>query len=111
MLKENIITANSVKAGEFTKSDFALISRVRDIINSYAKVGCTGYRYCMPCPKGVDIPAAFSCYNRTLLEKKNSVRIQYIQITSFKKDRSDMTKCIECGKFERHCPQHIEIRR
>lgn len=111
MLKENIITANSVKAGEFTKSDFALISRVRDIINSYAKVGCTGCRYCMPCPKGVDIPAAFSCYNRTLLEKKNSVRIQYIQITSFKKDRSDMTKCIECGKCERHCPQHIEIRR
>lgn len=111
MLKENVLAANSAKAGEFTARDFALIGKVRDIINSYAKVGCTGCRYCMPCPKGVDIPAAFSCYNRTTLEKKNSVRMQYIQITSFKKDRSDMTKCIECGKCERHCPQHIEIRK
>lgn len=111
MLKENVLAANSVKAGEFTARDFALIDKVRKIINSYAKVGCTGCRYCMPCPMGVDIPAAFSCYNRTQLEKKNSVRMQYIQITSFKKDRSDMTKCIECGKCEKHCPQHIEIRK
>lgn len=111
MLRENVLTANSVRAGEFTDRDFALIDRVRDVINSYAKVGCTGCRYCMPCPKGVDIPVAFSCYNRAYLEKKNPVRMQYIQITSFKKDRSDMTKCIGCGKCERHCPQHIEIRK
>lgn len=111
MLEENVRVADSVRAGEFTEKDFALIGQVKDIINKYAKVGCTGCRYCMPCPCGVDIPAAFNCYNRMFLEKKNSVRLQYIQITSFKKDRSDMTKCIGCGKCEKHCPQHIEIRR
>lgn len=110
MLKENIRAANSVRAGEFTERDFALIRKIRDAISRYAKVGCTGCRYCMPCPKGVDIPVAFNCYNRMFLEKKNSVRLQYIQITSFKKNRSDMTKCVGCGKCERHCPQHIRIR-
>lgn len=45
------------------------------------------------------------------LERKSSVRTQYIQITAFKKDRSDMTRCVGCGKCERHCPQHIAIRK
>lgn len=111
MLEENLRVADSVSAGEFSEKDFSLIGQVKEIINKYAKVGCTGCGYCMPCPGGVDIPAAFNCYNRMFLEKKNSVRLQYIQITSFKKDRSDMTKCIGCGKCEKHCPQHIEIRR
>ena len=110
MLEENVRIASSCNAGKFSEADHALISQVRDIINSYAKVGCTGCRYCMPCPKGVDIPAAFSCYNRLFLENKMGVRLQYIQITSFKKDRSDMTKCVGCGKCETHCPQHISIR-
>ncbi len=111
MLRENVRTASTVKAGEFTKEDFALIGAVKKEISKTAKVGCTGCRYCMPCPRGVDIPAAFSCYNRLYTERKMSVIREYWQITSFKKDRSDMTRCIQCGKCERHCPQHIEIRK
>ncbi|MCQ2417256.1 MAG: aldo/keto reductase [Oscillospiraceae bacterium] len=110
MLKENIIAASRVQVGEFTEQDHALIARVKNEIRRSAKVGCTGCRYCMPCPHGVDIPAAFSCYNRMFLEKKNSVRREYFQVTSFKKKRSDMTQCIGCGKCEKHCPQHIAIR-
>ena len=111
MLKENVRAASTVKAGEFTKEDFALIGAVKKEIAKTAKVGCTGCRYCMPCPRGVDIPAAFSCYNRLYTERKLSVIREYWQITSFKKDRSDMTRCIQCGKCEKHCPQHIEIRK
>ena len=111
MLKENVRIAHTVRAGEFTEQDRALIRKVRDAIRAAAKVGCTGCGYCMPCPQGVDIPTAFSCYNKMFLEKKNSVRREYFQVTSFKKERSDMTRCIGCGKCERHCPQHIEIRK
>ena len=92
--------------------DKEMLNEVAAIINSKMKVGCSGCHYCMPCPQGVDIPTAFSCYNKMFLEKKkNSVRREYFQVTSFKKDRSDMTKCIGCGKCERHCPQHIDIRK
>ncbi|MBR5372947.1 MAG: 4Fe-4S dicluster domain-containing protein, partial [Oscillospiraceae bacterium] len=70
-----------------------------------------GCRYCMPCPRGVDIPMAFNAYNRTAVDRLNSVRREYIQVTSFKKKRSDMTRCVECGKCEKHCPQHIQIRK
>ena len=111
MLKENVRIAHTVRAGEFTEQDRALIREVRDAIRAAAKVGCTGCGYCMPCPQGVDIPTTFSCYNKMFLEKKNSVRREYFQVTSFKKERSDMTRCIGCGKCERHCPQHIEIRK
>ncbi|MCQ2408064.1 MAG: aldo/keto reductase [Oscillospiraceae bacterium] len=112
MLRDNVRTAIQSEAGCFTEDERKVIRQVRGAIRKSAKVGCTGCSYCMPCPQGVDIPTAFSCYNKMFLEKKkNSARREYFQVTSFKKNRSDMTKCIGCGKCERHCPQHIEIRR
>ena len=111
MLHDNVRAAHTACAGEFSKADHALIRQVRDAIRQAAKVGCTGCGYCMPCPQGVDIPTTFSCYNKMYLERKNAARREYFQVTSFKTERSDMTKCIGCGKCERHCPQHIEIRR
>lgn len=111
MLKENVRIAHTVQVGEFNAQDHALIRQVRDAIRKAAKVGCTGCRYCMPCPHGVDIPTAFGCYNKMFLEKKLSVRREYFQVTSIKKKRSDMTQCVGCGQCEKHCPQHIEIRK
>ena len=30
--------------------------------------------------------------------------------TALRKDATSASNCIECGKCERHCPQHIPIR-
>lgn len=111
MVEENVQIASSAEAGAFTEEDFKLIEAVKKEINSNIKVGCTGCAYCMPCPKGVDIPTAFRCYNRMYTENKNAGRFEYAQIVAFQKEMSDMSRCIECGKCESHCPQHIEIRR
>lgn len=111
MVEENVQIASSAEAGAFTKEDFALIEAVKQEINSNIKVGCTGCSYCMPCPKGVDIPTAFRCYNRMYTENKKAGRFEYAQIVALQKEMSDMGRCIECGKCESHCPQHIEIRR
>lgn len=110
MLNENIKIASEVEVGEFTEDDFNMIEAVKKEINANIKVGCTGCGYCMPCPKGVDIPTAFRCYNQMYTEGKKSGRFEYMQITGLQKDMSDISKCIECGKCEMHCPQHIEIR-
>lgn len=111
MITENCRTADETGIGIFTEQDHRLIEQVRSKINQTLKVGCTGCGYCMPCPHGVDIPTAFRCYNQSAMHKKFSAMLEYIQITSLKKDASSMNNCTKCGACEKHCPQHIEIRK
>ena len=110
MVKENCRIASDAKANSFTKDDFEVIDKIKSIISESELVGCTGCRYCMPCPKGVDIPALFRSYNMTALEGKHSARFEYAQTVGLKTDPAFATQCIECGKCEQHCPQNIPIR-
>jgi len=111
MVQENIKVASEVQVGEFTETDFALIEQVKSEINKNIKVGCTGCGYCMPCPQGVDIPGAFHSYNMIYAENKKSGRRDYMMCTLMRKTPSSASLCIDCGKCEQHCPQHIEIRK
>ncbi len=110
MVEENCRIASSAKADSFTEKDFDVISKVKEIISESELVGCTGCRYCMPCPKGVDIPALFRSYNMTTVDSKSAARFEYAQTVGLKKDPAFATQCIGCGKCEQHCPQNIPIR-
>ena len=110
MLEENCRVASKVRVGEFTDEDRELVAGVRDAINARVKVGCTGCGYCMPCPRGVDIPALFRCYNEMYTEGKNEGRREYWQTVSLRKERAFARQCVGCGKCESHCPQGIKIR-
>lgn len=111
MIEENCRIATDTDAFSFTDEDFALIEQVKNEIKKKTKVGCTACGYCMPCPKGIDIPTAFRCYNQMYTENKGSGRFEYLQCLAYSKDRKDIKSCVECGKCEKHCPQHIEIRK
>ena len=110
MVEENCKVASEAKAGEFTEEDFALIEGVKSAIKEKIKVGCTGCGYCMPCPKGVDIPGTFYYYNEMYTEKKSSARFNYAQNVGIRKDSAFASQCVQCGKCEQHCPQHLNIR-
>ena len=110
MVKENCRVASEATAGHFTKHDQKLIEVVKREIRAKEKVGCTGCRYCMPCPKGVDIPGTFHCYNTMFIEGKMSGRFQYAQTVGLTEAPSFPSQCIGCGKCEMHCPQGIPIR-
>ena len=110
MVKENCRVASEATAGHFTKHDYRLIEVVKREIRAKEKVGCTGCRYCMPCPKGVDIPGTFHCYNTMFIEGKSAGRFQYAQAVGLTKEPAFATQCIECGKCELHCPQGLPIR-
>ncbi len=111
MIEENIKTAEKGKAGHFGEEDDALVEAVKAEIQKTVKVGCTGCGYCMPCPRGVDIPVTFRCYNEMYSETKSGARKEYLQCTAFRQNQSSASLCIECGKCESHCPQQIEIRK
>lgn len=111
MVKENVRTASEAGVGEFGEAEEQLLKSVVDAINSKVKVGCTGCRYCMPCPKNVDIPGTFAAYNRRYTDGRRAAMLEYFICTALRKDSSSASNCIECGKCETHCPQHIEIRK
>ena len=99
MVEENCRTASEMKAGTFTDEDFELLENVKKAIQEKEKVGCTGCRYCMPCPKGVDIPGTFAAYNTMYTEGKSAGRFQYAQTVGLAEEPPFAS-----------CPQSIPIR-
>lgn len=110
MVQENCRIANDAVAGHFTPEDFAFIDQIIAEIKRTEKVGCTGCAYCMPCPKGIDIPGLFRGWNLMYSESKFSGMYDYFQTVGLRKESAFSTACIECGKCEKHCPQNIPIR-
>ena len=110
MIEENCRTASVAEAGAFGEHEYEMIEKIKSLINENTKVNCTGCRYCMPCPKGVDIPGIFSCYNHMYSESKDSGRKEYFQTIALRKEPAGAAQCIKCGKCEQHCPQSIPIR-
>ncbi|MDO4418468.1 MAG: aldo/keto reductase [Eubacteriales bacterium] len=110
MVRENCRIASEADSGCLTERDFAVLEKVKTAIRAKEKVGCTGCRYCMPCPKGVDIPGIFRCYNFMFTESKAQGRFQFAQTVGLTKKPAFATQCIRCGKCEQRCPQNIPIR-
>ena len=110
MLQDNVETASTTEIGELGREEEQMLSRVVAAINANMKVGCTGCGYCMPCPKGVDIPGAFAAYNRLASEGKFAGIKEHFMCSAARKDSTAVSNCIGCGKCEKHCPQGIPIR-
>ena len=85
------------------------VYNVGNAIRSLGGAFCWGCGYCMPCPKGVDIPGAFRCYNEMYSEGKGAGRREYLQVVSLRKEPALPSQCVACGKCESHCPQQIKI--
>jgi uncharacterized protein len=100
---ENLKTASEAEASSLTGKETEIIDRVKAIYKERIKVNCTACSYCMPCPKGVNIPGCFAAYNNYHIfgEKDGYAWVAPAQRAS---------NCVECGKCETHCPQGIQIR-
>ena len=110
MINENTRIASEAQPGDLTPEDMQIVEQIKQIIREREKVGCTGCRYCMPCPKGVDIPGNFYYYNLMYMEKKSSARLEFAQNIGLRKQPCFASQCVGCGLCEKHCPQHIRIR-
>ena len=110
MVGENARIAAEAEPGHLTEEDRTIVEQIRQIIREREKVGCTGCRYCMPCPRGVDIPGNFYYYNLKYMEKNSRARFEFAQNMGLRKEPGFASQCVGCGKCEQHCPQHIDIR-
>lgn len=69
--------------------------------------GCTGCRYCMPCPAGVNIPGCFQVWNQYHIYRSYPV-VKWGWENMPEQERPE--NCIQCGKCEAVCPQQLSIR-
>lgn len=105
---ENVKSANRSGPGKLTEEELNLISRVREKYREYGVVGCTGCKYCMPCPNGVEIPVIFALYNEYFMKSRDESVIGKYNGTVPPEKRAK--KCAKCGQCEEKCPQKLPIR-
>ncbi len=110
MVLDNVNTAAAAEVGELGEAERKMLEQVVSAINAKMKVGCTGCGYCMPCPKGVDIPGTFAAYNRYYTEGWFPALKEYFMCTALRGSATSASNCVGCGKCESHCPQGISIR-
>ena len=109
MVRDNCAAADRAAPGCVTAEEREVYRRAVEAINAGMKVGCTGCRYCMPCPQKVDIPGTFAAWNRSAYDGRLRGMFDYFMCTAMRRDATSAANCVECGKCARHCPQHIPI--
>jgi predicted aldo/keto reductase-like oxidoreductase len=106
-IMENIRVANEGNPHSLSEKEISIIVQVKEVYRKMLKIACTGCAYCMPCETGVDIPLNFSLYNDMFMFRNPEVNVLlYSELISPERRAS---ACIECGKCEEQCPQHIQI--
>lgn len=82
---------------------------VQAALTAYLTAGtvpCTGCRYCMDCPAGVDIPKSFAMYNQYKLDGRVG---HLLNSHGYMGEAHQPHQCVRCGKCLPLCPQRIQI--
>jgi predicted aldo/keto reductase-like oxidoreductase len=106
MVEENCATAS--RAEPLSEEEQAAMRAAFEEKKKLADLYCTGCKYCMPCPHGVDIPENFSLMNTyRVYGLLDYARGEYGGWMSEHKQTA--ASCQECGECEPKCPQKIPI--
>ena len=94
------------------ESELEALHKVCDIFRSLNLIPCTSCRYCIEeneCPKGIRIPDLFSAMNAHEAFHNWNTGYYYNNIITGN-GHGKASDCIKCGKCEKVCPQHLQIR-
>lgn len=105
-VEDNLHTFNHFEP--LSEKEEETVNTVVAALRARVQNGCTGCRYCMPCPAGVNIPANFRAWNDYHIYQNYSV-VKDRWEKGIGEDAKPMN-CVECGACEELCPQKISIR-
>ena len=104
-VKENIQTF--IDYEEMSSEEIKVADEMAKIIQSQGEINCTACKYCMEvCPKGINIPAAFSLYNQYKVTNNKMLFTIYYDTLS---EEEQPQSCIKCGLCNKNCPQNLDI--
>lgn len=91
------------------EAELAAVKKVQEIFKSKNLIPCTACRYCIDgCPKHISIPDLFAIMNtKQIYHDWNADYYYNVVHTAPGRKASD---CLKCGKCEKVCPQHLQIR-
>lgn len=105
MVEENAATAS--RPDPMSPAEWEQAAAAMQRLEKLADLYCTGCRYCLPCPHGVEIPENFTALNylRVYGLAEPSRRL-YLELAGHQQS-ADF--CRQCGECEPKCPQQIPI--
>ena len=87
------------------------IDQVQEIYHSMNLIPCTACRYCVAgCPKHISIPDLLAVMNTKQLHHDWNADYYY-NVVHTGGGKGKASDCIQCGKCEKACPQHLPIRK
>ena len=108
MVRKNIKVASD--SAFFSEEEWQQLGKAIEEIKKFSELYCTGCKYCQPCPAGIDIPHIFEMYTYFnvygLKEHAKGMMKRYVE-----REGKTFSDCLNCGKCEKKCPQHLEIRK
>ena len=115
-MKENMAIAERVEIGSLSDDELDVLDKAQGIFNSMMKINCTGCGYCLPCPRGVNIPDCFNVYNEKYLFNKKAFGVlphamvnYYMVVGGITNKQASAGLCNHCGRCKRLCPQSLDI--
>lgn len=92
------------------ETELEAVKKVQSIFRGMNLIPCTACRYCTDsCPRQIAIPDLFAVMNTKQIHHDWNADFYYNNVyTGAGRRASD---CIQCGRCEKACPQHLPIRR
>jgi len=114
-IEENLKIAGQAHPHSLTSEELQLVSRAEKTYRQLMKAGCTGCRYCVPCPASVAIPVCFELYNNVhmfdALDENKFMYAARLCGTITGGTPGYASQCVRCGQCLEKCPQHLDIPR
>ena len=110
-MQDNLSAMKDFKA--LDEKELEAVMKVCGIFGNLNLIPCTSCRYCVEeneCPRSIRIPDLFAALNAHEAFHNWNTGYYYNSVITGN-GHGKASDCIKCGKCEKVCPQHLQIRK